>query len=526
MVGLKPPEVPPTAAVKFFSAGTAGCIADLVTFPLDTAKVRLQIQGEVRIPRGAGTVQYRGVLGTLSTMVRTEGPRSLYSGLAAGLQRQMSFASIRIGLYDSVKQLYTPKGAESAGLGARVLAGCTTGAVAVTCAQPTDVVKVRFQANGALPAGARRYSGTVDAYCTIAREEGVRGLWRGTLPNIARNAIINCGELVTYDLVKDALLRAQLMTGEDGAGEGTHSRAPSPSPRRSALPCRQRPLPFRGRLRRRLLRHAGGVAGGRGEDAVHERRPRAVPQRAQLPPRPADAGRPRRLLQGVRPLLPAARLLEHRDVRLLRAAAARHGAGTVLTRPGPSRQRWRDARVNYINWRSGGRAAMANAPSPTETPERERRDGRRNDEKVSGEKFKVEKKEKKNTGFFFSSWEEQRFPAAAGPSRGMRPFLQFLPINRPYGVRAQQGSLLCFRGGFYFDLLIEKGKSESKRGARSLPRVWRRGFPSRMKYGHNRCPGGGRCPLRALSSVSPPAHATKSRFSPVLILKRLRGGGG
>lgn len=40
------------------------------------------------------------------------------------------------------------------------------------------------------------------------------------MPNIARNAIINCGELVTYDLIKDALLRAQLMTGEDGT-EGT-----------------------------------------------------------------------------------------------------------------------------------------------------------------------------------------------------------------------------------------------------------------------------------------------------------------
>ncbi|XP_041316319.1 mitochondrial uncoupling protein 3-like isoform X1 [Pyrgilauda ruficollis] len=109
MVGLKPPEVPPTAAMKFVSAGMAGCVADLCTFPLDTAK----IQGEVRIPRTISSVQYRGVLGTLSTMVRTEGARSLYSGLAAGLQRQMSFASIRIGLYDSVKQLYTPKGAES-----------------------------------------------------------------------------------------------------------------------------------------------------------------------------------------------------------------------------------------------------------------------------------------------------------------------------------------------------------------------------------------------------------------------------
>lgn len=61
----------------------------------------------------------------------------------------------------------------------RLLAGCTTGAVAVACAQPTDVVKVRFQASGALSDSARRYSSTMDAYRTIAREEGIRGLWRG-----------------------------------------------------------------------------------------------------------------------------------------------------------------------------------------------------------------------------------------------------------------------------------------------------------------------------------------------------------
>lgn len=43
MVGFGPADVPPTAAVKFVGAGTAACIADLVTFPLDTAKVRLQV---------------------------------------------------------------------------------------------------------------------------------------------------------------------------------------------------------------------------------------------------------------------------------------------------------------------------------------------------------------------------------------------------------------------------------------------------------------------------------------------------
>lgn len=43
VVGLTPSEVPPTTAVKFLGAGTAACFADLLTFPLDTAKVRLQV---------------------------------------------------------------------------------------------------------------------------------------------------------------------------------------------------------------------------------------------------------------------------------------------------------------------------------------------------------------------------------------------------------------------------------------------------------------------------------------------------
>lgn len=49
MVGMKPKDIVPSASVKFFGAGTAACIADLVTFPLDTAKVRLQVRGAIII---------------------------------------------------------------------------------------------------------------------------------------------------------------------------------------------------------------------------------------------------------------------------------------------------------------------------------------------------------------------------------------------------------------------------------------------------------------------------------------------
>ena len=55
--------------------------------------------------------------------------------------------------------------------------------MAVAFAQPTDVVKVRFQAQVRLPDmdSVKRYNGTMDAYRTIAREEGIRGLWKGEI---------------------------------------------------------------------------------------------------------------------------------------------------------------------------------------------------------------------------------------------------------------------------------------------------------------------------------------------------------
>lgn len=207
------PTRQPTMLVKFASAGTAACIADAATFPLDTAKVRLQIQGEGS-SKGSIQLKYRGMVGTMVTMARQEGIHSLYNGLTAGLQRQMCFASVRIGLYDNVKVLYQDiltDGSPNTGqiFAVRILAGITTGAAAVLFAQPTDVVKVRMQAQST--SGQRRYTGCADAYKKIATQEGVKGLWKGLLPNVARNAVVNVAEIVCYDAIKDAILSRRLM---------------------------------------------------------------------------------------------------------------------------------------------------------------------------------------------------------------------------------------------------------------------------------------------------------------------------
>ena len=61
----------------------------------------------------------------------------------------------------------------------RIAAGITTGTLAIFSAQPTDVVKVRMQAEMKKIGEKSRYNGVVDAYVTIAKTEGFQGLYKG-----------------------------------------------------------------------------------------------------------------------------------------------------------------------------------------------------------------------------------------------------------------------------------------------------------------------------------------------------------
>lgn len=121
----------------------------------------------------------------------------------------MVFASVRLGMYDTVKGAYQTilnENPDSLNIMGRVLAGLTTGALAVIVGQPTEVVKIRFQAQKRIPGTSLKYTSTPATYRKIGREEGIRGLWKGATPNIGRNAVVNVSEIVCYDIVKDCLI--------------------------------------------------------------------------------------------------------------------------------------------------------------------------------------------------------------------------------------------------------------------------------------------------------------------------------
>ena len=85
--------------------------------------------------------------------------------------RQCLFGGLRIGMYDPVKQFYVGKDhVGDVPLLTKIAAGLTTGALAICIASPTDLVKVRMQAEGKLPAGTpKKYPTAMGAYTTIAR---------------------------------------------------------------------------------------------------------------------------------------------------------------------------------------------------------------------------------------------------------------------------------------------------------------------------------------------------------------------
>ncbi|KAE9407017.1 mitochondrial carrier protein RIM2 [Gymnopus androsaceus JB14] len=78
------------------SAGTAKCVASLITYPHEVIRTRL------RQPSVNGVMKYTGLLQTLRLVIAEEGARSLYGGLSAHLMRVVPNAAVMYSIYEGV----------------------------------------------------------------------------------------------------------------------------------------------------------------------------------------------------------------------------------------------------------------------------------------------------------------------------------------------------------------------------------------------------------------------------------------
>jgi solute carrier family 25 uncoupling protein 27 len=193
---------------KFAMTGVSAMAAEACTFPIDITKTRMQLHGE-----GIGG-QRIGFFACARGIVSAEGLRGMYRGVAPAIARHVPYTGTRIGLYEKLRSEFTVPG-EKPSLGLRLALGFSAGGTAQAIAVPMDLIKVRMQADGRLVAAGKldkpRYSGLLDALRQISAQEGVTGLWRGTTPAVQRAALVNLGELATYDTAKTELLATGLV---------------------------------------------------------------------------------------------------------------------------------------------------------------------------------------------------------------------------------------------------------------------------------------------------------------------------
>jgi hypothetical protein len=243
-------------AWRWALASVAAAGSELLTYPLDFVKTRLQLQNELvasaraggasaaaaagRAPGAPPPAAALGMFALLRASVRAEGWRAPFAGASVACARQVFNAGVSIALYPAVRgALLSPgegggaSGGAAAPLWKRAAAGAATGALGQALANPFDVVKVRLQADGRARARglAPRYAGPADAVARIAAAEGAAGFYAAFFSSVYRAAIINAAGIASYDHTKQAAVawldaRARAGAGGAGAGAAHDSLAP------------------------------------------------------------------------------------------------------------------------------------------------------------------------------------------------------------------------------------------------------------------------------------------------------------
>jgi len=142
-------------------------------------------------------------------MVRDEGLSAFFKGLAASLLREATYSTIRMGGYEVCKTYLGALDPSSAPLWKKITSGAIAGAFGAAIANPTDLVKVRMQADtGKCPSGkGPRYKNTWSAFKAIYLSEGPAGFFRGIGPTTQRAALLTAAQLSSYDHTKQLMFR-------------------------------------------------------------------------------------------------------------------------------------------------------------------------------------------------------------------------------------------------------------------------------------------------------------------------------
>ncbi|XP_059027158.1 electrogenic aspartate/glutamate antiporter SLC25A13, mitochondrial isoform X3 [Mustela lutreola] len=230
------------SAYRFGLGSIAGAVGATAVYPIDLVKTRMQNQRSTG--SFVGELMYKNSFDCFKKVLRYEGFFGLYRGLLPQLLGVAPEKAIKLTVNDFVRDKFmrkdgsVPLAAEilAGGCGAKacflrdipfsaiyfpcyahvkasfanedgqispgslLLAGAIAGMPAASLVTPADVIKTRLQV--AARAGQTTYSGVVDCFRKILREEGPKALWKGAGARVFRSSPQFGVTLLTYELLQ------------------------------------------------------------------------------------------------------------------------------------------------------------------------------------------------------------------------------------------------------------------------------------------------------------------------------------
>lgn len=168
-------------SISLLISGISGGIAEFLTNPFDFTKVRNQLN-------------YSNRKFSVYELIKLRGVGVLFKGSLIGVQRQIIFNTIRIGLFPYVhnkllknKHIAFPR---------KIISAMITGAFAVLIISPLDTIRIQLQ--------ARNETTTI---IQVIKSNNLLKLYKGFLPNLLKSTIASGIQLSSYSHFKQKLIK-------------------------------------------------------------------------------------------------------------------------------------------------------------------------------------------------------------------------------------------------------------------------------------------------------------------------------
>lgn len=190
---------------KFWCGVVSGVLATCLTYPLDFIRCRLSMQTN-------NHHVYKGMWDGLTTVARTEGFLRLYNGLIPTLVGIIPYSGIQLSMYDIVRTAICGENEQPTAYQAFFM-GALAGVVAQTVSFPIELIRRRMQVRGfeldgvvdpnaAKPKGG---AGIFQEIKAVYRADGIRGFYRGLIPNYLKIIPAAGVSFLTYEKMKEII---------------------------------------------------------------------------------------------------------------------------------------------------------------------------------------------------------------------------------------------------------------------------------------------------------------------------------